>query len=76
MNMTEETFPIISDNSTTENNHSHYSKSLILNNEDSVWVIVLQKSQLVMTIVGFIVNVGTSTTLIKNGQVSKTILLW
>ena len=72
MNMTEATFTCIGDNSTTENNHSYFSESF--SNEDSVWVIVLQKSQLVMTIVGLIVNVGTSTTLIKNGQVGIIVL--
>ena len=31
---------------------------------------LLDKSQLIMTIIGVIANVGTSITLIKNGQVS------
>ena len=37
------------------------------------WVIILvDRSQQVMTIIGAIANIGTSITLIKNGQVSMT----
>ena len=40
------------------------------------WLIIfLDRSQLIMTIVGVIANVGTSITLIKNGQVSGTLTL-
>ena len=34
-----------------------------------LWMILMDQSQLVMTIVGFIANMATSITLIKNGQV-------
>ena len=37
---------------------------------DPAWLVVLEKSQLIMTIIGVIANVGTLITLIKNGQVS------
>ena len=60
---------VTSDNLTTDDKNLPFSNSVISNNENSVWIIVLQKSQLVMTIVGLIANLGTSTTLIKNGQV-------
>ena len=40
---------------------------------DTSWLIFLvDRSQQVMTIVGVIANIGTSITLIKNGQVSVT----
>ena len=40
------------------------------NNKDSpLWMILMDQSQLVMTVVGLIGNIATSITLIKNGQV-------
>ena len=38
-------------------------------NHDDFFLIFLDKSQLVITIIGLIANLGTSVTLIKNGQV-------
>ena len=69
MNGVEEAFTVSWIDSTAVYKNLSDSNSLILNNEDSVWVIFLQQSQLIMTIVGLIANVGTSITLIKNGQV-------
>ena len=43
------------------------NKTSSTNNE--FLLIFLDRSQLVMTIVGVIANIGTSVTLIKNGQV-------
>ena len=38
--------------------------------EDSpLWMVLMDQSQLVMTTVGFIANMATSITLLKNGQV-------
>ncbi len=34
-----------------------------------LWQLLMDRSQLVMTIIGLIANLGTSITLIKNGQV-------
>ena len=65
----DEAFTITGDSLTTDDKNLPFSNSLIPDNENSIWIIVLQKNQLVMTIVGLIANVGTSTTLIKNGQV-------
>ena len=71
----DEPFTVVtSDNSTTDDKNLPFSNSLILDNDNSIWVIFMQKSQLVMTIVGLIANIGTCTTLIKNGQVSMTII--
>ena len=67
-------------------NHTIYNFSIInvenvTNNYDNMtssiseisWLMVLlDRSQQVMTIVGLIANIGTSITLIKNGQVSVT----
>ena len=67
--MIKETFTFTIDNLTTDTKNLPFSNSLISNNEDSIWVIFLQKIQLVMTIVGLVANIVTSTTLIKTGQV-------
>ena len=67
--MMKETFTVSTDNLTTDTINLPFSNSLISDNEDSIWIIFLQESQLVVTIVGFFANIGTSTTLIKNGQV-------
>ena len=44
-----------------------------LTNDDVLLLIFLDRSQQVMTIVGVIANIGTSITLIKNGQVSVSL---
>ena len=66
----EEAFSVTSDILTTDNNNLPLSS--MSNNKDPVWLIILQRSQLIMTIIGVIANLGTSITLIKNGQVSVT----
>ena len=73
LNMMKETFTVTTDNLTTDTKNLPFSNFLLSDNEDSIWVIFLQKSQLVMTIVGLVANIGTSTTLITNGQVGVTI---
>ena len=67
--MMKETFTVATDNLTTDTENLPFSNSLISDNEESIWIIFLQESQLFVTIVGFVANIGTSTTLIKNGQV-------
>ena len=53
-----------------ENLTDYYdNKTSSTNNE--FLLIFLDRSQLVMTIVGVIANIGTSVTLIKNGQVGR-----
>ena len=42
-----------------------------IENSDEFFLLFLDKSQLVITFIGLVANVGTSLTLIKNGQVSK-----
>ena len=70
----EEIFNVTSNNPTIDNKNLHFSNSVISDDGDPIWLIILDRSQLIMTIVGLIANVGTSTTLIKNGQVSMTII--
>ena len=67
--MMKETFTVATDNLTTVTKNLPLSNSLTSDNEDSIWIIFLQESQLIVTIVGFVANIGTSATLIKNGQV-------
>ena len=66
-------FTVTSDTLTTDNIDLPSSTSLISDNEDSLLVIILDRSQLIMTTIGLVANIGTSTTLIKNGQVGVTI---
>ena len=40
---------------------------------DPLWMILMDRSQLIMTIIGLIANVGTSITLMKNKQVRAVI---
>ena len=55
------------------NNYDNMTSSI----SDVSWLMVLlDRSQQVMTIVGLIANIGTSITLIKNGQVGGTNLLY
>ena len=67
-------FNVTSNNPPIDNKHLHFSNSVISDDGDPIWLIILDRSQLIMTIFGLIANVGTSTTLIKNGQVSMTII--
>ena len=59
--------------SNTEKNHGFNSTQMSINNKDDddspLWMILMDRSQLVMTIVGLVANMATSLTLIKNGQV-------
>ena len=48
-----------------------YYDNMTSSPKDTSWLIILlDRSQQVMTIIGVIANIGTSITLIKNGQVS------
>ena len=44
------------------------------NDNFPLWMILMDQSQLVMTIIGLIANMATTLTLIKNGQVGRIIL--
>ena len=56
-------------------NFTHYNDNLTLLSSISNELLLnfLDRSQLIMTIVGVIANIGTSITLIKNGQVGKAL---
>ena len=70
----EEIFNFTSNNPSIDNKNVHFSNSVISDDKDPIWLIILDRSQLIMTIIGLIANVGTSTTLIKNGQVGMAIM--
>ena len=55
----------------THNDHHNMTSST----SNEFFLIFLDRSQQVMTIVGVIANIGTSITLIKNGQVGGTLTL-
>ena len=45
--------------------------AVLTKDDDPFWMIFMDYSQLVMTLIGVIANIGTSITLIKNKQVSE-----
>ena len=51
-----------------ENNNSDVIRS------DPLWIVFMDQSQLIMTIIGLVANIATSVTLIKNGQVRVVFL--
>ena len=57
-------------------NFTYYYDNMTSSISDTSWLMTLvDRSQHVMTIVGLIANIGTSITLIKNGQVSASLTL-
>ena len=52
-----------------ENNNSDVIRS------DPLWIVFMDQSQLIMTIIGLVANIATSVTLIKNGQV-RAVFIW
>ena len=62
---------------TIDNITHNYDNMTSFTSDISWFILLLDRSQQVMTIVGIIANIGTSITLIKNGQVSviKTLAL-
>ena len=52
-------------------NLTFYHDNITSSSSNDFLLIFLDRSQLIMTIVGLIANIGTSITLIKNGQVSE-----
>ena len=49
-----------------------YDNNNTINDDSPLWMTLMDQSQLVMTIVGFVANMATSITLLKNGQVSMS----
>ena len=48
--------------------HTNVNNSVVIGN-DPLWIVFMDQSQLIMTIIGLVANIATSVTLIKNGQV-------
>ena len=60
----------------TIENSTLYYDNMTSSISDTSWLMVLlDRSQQVMTIVGVMANIGTSITLIKNGQVCSLFFL-
>ena len=59
--------------STTDLNDTFSSKVTAKSQDDGdpFWIMIMDRSQLAMTLIGVIANIGTSITLIKNRQVSN-----
>ena len=57
-------------------NLTRYKDNITSSTNNEILLIFLDNSQLVMTIVGVIANIGTSITLIKNGQVCVNGLIY
>ena len=53
---------------------NRFNDNLTSSRSNDVILVLLDRSQLIMTIIGVIANIGTSVTLIKNGQVSVKII--
>ena len=60
-------------NMTSFENVTYYDNMTSTRNDTSLLIILLDRSQLIMTIVGIIANIGTAITLIKNRQVGMII---
>ena len=57
-------------------NLTHNYDNMTSSISDTSWfMVLLDRSQQVMTIVGIIANIGTSITLIKHGQVGSTLII-
>ena len=68
------------DNNMDSQNSSNISEiltrdhgNMMSSSSNDFLLIFLDRSQLVMTIIGVIANIGTSFVLFRNGQVSKTL---
>ena len=63
--------------SRSEDSNVLNSTQMSINNKDNddspLWIILMDQSQLVMTVVGLVANMATTLTLIKNGQVCRII---
>ena len=50
-------------------NYSGGDKIIIDEGEDPAWVLHMDRTKMVMTVIGLIANIGTTITLMVNGQV-------
>ena len=55
----------------TSLNYINENNSVVTEN-DPLWIVFMDQSQLIMTIIGLVANIATSVTLIKKGQVRAT----
>ena len=50
-------------------NYTGGGEIIIEEGEDPAWILHFDRTQLVMTVIGLIANIGTTITLMVNGQV-------
>ena len=68
MNMENSTFR--DDHLFTMNEIVTYTNNVNVKQSDPIWILIMDRSQLIMTVVGVIANAVTFITLNVNGQVS------
>ena len=68
-NITDSSFTNVS--SLNFNNENPIFQNIILKQTDDFLLILLNRSQLILTIIGVAANIGTSFTLFTNGQVGR-----
>ena len=56
-------------------NFTNYYNNMTSSSSNELLLMFLDRSQLVMTIIGVIANIGTSFVLFTNGQVSRDIYM-
>ena len=56
-------------NNISDNNYSGSDDVTEEEGEDPAWVLHMDRAKMVMTVIGFIANIGTTITLMVNGQV-------
>ena len=56
-------------NNVSSNNYSGSDDVIVEEGEDPAWVLHMDRAKMVMTVIGFIANIGTTITLMVNGQV-------
>ena len=61
---------LLNTSSFTINLNGTYDENVNAEKNDNFWILFMDRSQLVMTIIGIIANIVTFVTLTTNGQVS------
>ena len=62
-------------NNISNNNYSGNDDVMVEEGEDPAWVLYMDRTKMVMTVIGFLANIGTTITLMVNGQVGIPCIL-
>ena len=57
-------------NNNVSANYSGGNEVILDEGEDPAWIMHMDRTKMVMTVIGLIANIGTTITLMVNGQVS------